>query len=99
MEDFSNNQDNKDINKLPQGNGPWWKPAMVIFSEISTWIAVPVILAVIAGKALDKHYNTGHFLLIILTVVAFAISAFGIVKAVRKFSAKIKKEEEKNSLK
>ena len=44
--------------KKVYGGGPWWKPAMQIFSEISTWIAAPIILAVIAGKALDNHFGT-----------------------------------------
>ena len=97
MEDFLKNENNKDINKLSHGNGPWWKPAMVIFSEISTWIAVPIILAVVAGKALDKHYNTGHIILMSLAGISFFISAYGIVKAVKNFSAKLKKEEDKKN--
>ena len=75
--------------------GPWWKPAFEIFSEISTWIAVPIILAVIGGKALDEHYNTKPWMLIGLTIIAFLISSYGIVKAVKNYAAKIKKEDKK----
>jgi len=85
---------NKDNNLFKQG-GPWWKPSLQIFSEISTWIAFPAILAVVAGKALDERYQTGHVILISFTVIGFALSAYGIVKAVRKFSTKLKKEEAK----
>jgi len=74
----------------PQG-GPWWKPAFEIFSEISTWIAVPIILALIGGKSLDKSYGTKPLLLLVCTAVAFLISSYGIIKAVKKYTAKMKK--------
>ena len=76
--------------------GIWWKPAVEIFSEISTWIAVPIILAVIAGKALDKHYNTAPWMLLGFTGIAFLTSSFGIVRAVKKFIEKTKEEVKKN---
>ena len=53
---------------------PWWRPGVQIFSEISTWIAVPIILALIGGKALDKHYGTKPLLLLVSAGVAFLIS-------------------------
>ena len=68
---------------------------MQIFSEISTWIAVPIILALFGGKALDAHYGTKPLFLLILAAIAFLISAFGMVKSVRAYAAKIKKDEEK----
>ena len=75
--------------------GPWWKPAFEIFSEISTWIAVPIIVAVIGGKALDNRYGTKPWMLIGAAAIAFLISSFGIVKAVKKYAARIKKDEDK----
>jgi F0F1-type ATP synthase assembly protein I len=80
-------EENNNNNKI------WWKPAFEIFSEISTWIAVPVIIAVIAGKALDTHYGTKPWILAGSVVIAFLISSYGIVKAVKEYAAKIKKEE------
>lgn len=61
---------------------------MQIFSEISTWIAVPVILALIAGKALDKHYGTKPVLLLVSAGIGFLISSYGIVRAVKNFTKK-----------
>lgn len=58
-------------------------------SEVSTWIAVPIILALIAGKFLDNRYGTKPLMLLVLAGVAFLVSAYGITKAVRKFSNKI----------
>ena len=82
-------QENKNKNSI------WWKPAVEIFSEISTWIAVPVILALIAGKALDEHYGTKPWMLLILAGIGFLISSYGIVKAVKKFIEKTKEEVKK----
>jgi len=93
-------------NNLPRQNGIWWKPAVEIFSEISTWIAVPIILAVIVGKALDTRYGTKPYLLLTSAGIAFLISSYGIVKAVKKYTIKTRlndkveqiKKEEKNNL-
>ena len=81
----------KDKQNLNQGE-PWWKPGVQIFSEVSTWIVVPIILALIAGKALDKHYGTKPLMLLVLAGIGFLISSYGIVKAVKKYSVKIKKD-------
>ncbi|PJC49161.1 hypothetical protein CO033_03070 [Candidatus Nomurabacteria bacterium CG_4_9_14_0_2_um_filter_32_10] len=77
-------------------NKIWWKPAVEIFSEISTWIVVPIILAVIGGKALDQRYGTKPYLLLALAGLAFLISSYGIIKAVKKFIEKTKEEVKKN---
>ena len=69
--------------------GPWWKQGVQIFSEVSTWIFVPIILALIAGKALDNRYGTKPLWLLILAGVGFLVSAYGITKAIRKFSNEI----------
>ena len=82
---------NKDIKQ--QNSGPWWKPAMQIFSEVSTWIAVPIILALIAGKALDQRYDTKPLMLLVLAGIAFLISAYGIVQSVRNYAKKIKEKD------
>ena len=89
-------EDNKqNLNKGPSswGKGPWWKPAFEIFSEISTWIAVPIILAVVAGKALDNHYGTKPWIFIGFVVISFLFSSFGLVRSVRKYADKIKESE------
>lgn len=74
-------------------NGPWWKPAIQIFSEVSTWIAVPIILAVIGGKYLDNYFGTKPWMLLISAGIAFGISSYGIVKAVKKYAETLKNSE------
>lgn len=85
------NEQNLNNQGLPaSGGGPWWKPGVAIFSEVSTWIFVPIVLALFGGKALDAHYSTKPLFLLVLAGVAFLVSAYGIVKAVKKFTNKIK---------
>jgi F0F1-type ATP synthase assembly protein I len=89
-----NEKQNLNKNPLQEwGKGPWWKPAFEIFSEISTWIAVPIIIAVIGGKALDTRYGTKPWIFIGCVVVAFAVSSFGLVRSVKKYADRIKKNE------
>lgn len=71
--------------------GPWWKQGVELFSEVSTWIFVPIILALIGGKALDNRYGTKPLWLLIFAGVSFLISAYGIMRTVRNYMKKLKK--------
>ncbi|MEK7574651.1 MAG: AtpZ/AtpI family protein [Patescibacteria group bacterium] len=70
-------------------NTTWWKPAFEIASLISAWIVVPILLALIGGKWLDEKFHTAPTIFLSLTVVAFLISSFGIVRAVLKYIREI----------
>jgi F0F1-type ATP synthase assembly protein I len=80
-------------NKNSFNRGPWWKPAFEVFSEISTWIAVPIIIAVITGKALDSRFGTKPWIFIGFVIFAFIISSFGLVRSVKRYADRIKKIE------
>jgi F0F1-type ATP synthase assembly protein I len=79
---------------------PWWRPAVLIFSNISGWIVGPIIIALIVGKYLDKKYNSDPWFFLGLTGIAFFISIFGIVKILMKYlkEIEIEAEEKKKSL-
>lgn len=91
---FVDNQENQNFNKnfVSSGRGPWWRPAVQIFSEVSVWIAVPVVLAVVGGKALDNHYGTKPLFLLVSAGFAFILSAFGIIRTVRKYTDRMKRD-------
>lgn len=72
-----------------------WGPALEIFTQVSGWIAGPIILALIAGKALDTHFGTKPWIFLTLTVLAFLVSSFGIVKVVNQYMKKISEENKK----
>ncbi|OGI81799.1 hypothetical protein A3E95_00550 [Candidatus Nomurabacteria bacterium RIFCSPHIGHO2_12_FULL_44_22b] len=73
-------------------NNQWWKPGVKIFSEVSGWIAGPIILALIAGKWLDGRFDTKPWIFLGLTGVAFLISIFGIVRIVSRYMKNISKQ-------
>ncbi len=77
--------DQEDKNQLP-----WWQPGVQLFSEVSTWIAGPIIGALILGKWLDGRYGTEPKLFLICAALGFFITIYGIVKVVRAYQKKIK---------
>ncbi|MBY0376801.1 AtpZ/AtpI family protein [Patescibacteria group bacterium] len=80
----------------PNSKFPWWEPAAAIFSEVSTWVVVPIVISLIVGKSLDAHFGTKPWMFLGLTLLAFIVSIFGIVKVVRKYMEKIKDESKNN---
>lgn len=67
-----------------------WVPAMQIFSEISTWIVVPIILALIGGKALDAHYGTKPIIFLCFAGLGFLVTCFGMYRVVKNYIKKLK---------
>lgn len=85
-----------DEDKQNLNNGPWWKPGMQILSEVSTWIVVPIVLALIFGKMLDEHFGTRPVVFLCLTGFAFLITCFGMFRVVRNYINKLKDTDKKN---
>jgi len=77
--------DNKNFEK-----GAWWAPAMEIFTQVSTWIVVPIIVALVAGKALDGHFGTEPIIFLILVGLSFLFSCVGIVRVIKEYMKKLK---------
>ncbi len=69
--------------------GPWWKPAVEIFTQVSVWIVVPILVALILGKSLDAHFGTKPILFLILAGIGFLFSCFGIVRIIRNYMKQI----------
>lgn len=75
---------------------PWWKSGVEIFGQVSAWVVVPIVLALIAGKYLDGLYGTKPWIFLGLSLIGFIISSFGIVFVITKYIRKI--TEEKSSI-
>ena len=80
-------------------DGPWWKPAMQVFTEVSVWIVVPILLALFIGKGLDAHYGTKPIIFLVLAGVGFLFSCVGIVRVIRRYLAEIKELGEQKETK
>lgn len=95
---LNNTNNNGAINrsqaKLGEG---WWQPAMAIFAQVTGWIAGPIILALFAGKWLDKKYNSEPLLFLLCIGAAFIISSVGIVKITLNYIKKIEQSASASS--
>ncbi len=74
---------------------PWWKPAITVFGQVSGWVVVPLLLALMLGKYLDGRLGTKPWLFLGLTCVGFAVSSFGIVRVTVAYMREIKKDDGK----
>jgi F0F1-type ATP synthase assembly protein I len=72
-------------------NEAWWKPGFEIFSQISVWVVIPIVAALIIGKWLDGRYGTRPWIFLGLSGLGFLISTFGIVRTVRTYIRNIEK--------
>lgn len=70
----------------------WWQPAFVIFTQVSGWIAGPIILALFLGKWLDNKYQTSPWLFLTCIGLAFLVSSVGIVRITLDYLKKIETE-------
>jgi F0F1-type ATP synthase assembly protein I len=83
VDNIENNQKN---------SGPWWKPAMQILSEVSTWIVVPIVCALVFGKMLDAHYGTRPIIFLCFAGAGFLVTCFGMYRIVKNYTQKLKDE-------
>lgn len=90
------NEDKMNLNDETDGSGPWWKPGMQILSEVSTWIVVPIVLALVFGKMLDTHYGTKPVIFLVFAGLGFLVTCFGIFRVMKNYMKKLKDIEKKN---
>ena len=91
MDKIENNF-NKEGSSYSDGDS-WFKPGIEIFIQVSGWIAVPIVLALVAGKALDTYLGTRPWFFLGFSSLAFLISSFGIVRVVSKYMKKMENKE------
>lgn len=88
---FIDKMNNKDI------KDNWWKEGLMIFAQVSSYIAIPIVVSLYLGKYLDSKYNTEPYIFFLLIALAFLTSMFLIWQTV-KIYIKDLKEEDKNNL-
>ena len=73
--------------------------ALKIFFRVSTWVAIPIVISLIAGKWLDAQFGTSPWIFLTATGVAFIVSIYGITKVIKNYIRSItpvKKDPEPN---
>lgn len=84
-----------DLGNDKKEKGAWWAPGIRIMGDVSTWIIVPIVVALVAGKALDAHYGTKPWIFLGLTGVGFLFTCYGFYKTVKDYVKKLKDEASK----
>lgn len=54
--------------------------ALFLFLRMSSWIAFPVILALLVGSYLDSKFNSSPKFFLLVLVISFIVSMIGLVK-------------------
>lgn len=67
----------------------WFKEALIMFSRLSIWVALPVVSASLLGQWLDKVYGTKPWILIVCIAFAFNITIIFLIKETAKVFKKI----------
>jgi len=57
----------------------WQRRGMKLFLNLSFWIVIPIIAAVVIGKYLDQKYNTSPWLFLLSMGIAFVFSMLILV--------------------
>lgn len=66
----------------PSIKSEYWK----IFTKVSAWIVVPVLISAFIGNYLDKKFNSEPWILGFGLAASFTVSMIAIVKIVTKYS-------------
>ncbi len=73
-----------ETNKLKSTEKAWWADALTMFTRLSIWIAVPVIIASLLGSYLDDKYGTAPWLLLACVGVSFIFTMIILVRETMK---------------
>jgi F0F1-type ATP synthase assembly protein I len=69
----------------------YWK----IFTKVSAWIVVPVLISAFIGNYLDKKFDSAPWILGFALAVSFTVSMVAIVKIVTKYSKEQDKKDDR----
>ena len=70
-----------------------WKPAVALFTQISTWVVVPIVLALILGKMLDSRFGTRPIIFLIFAGIGFLFTCVGMYRVVKEYVKKLQSSE------
>lgn len=67
----------------------WWQPALEVFTRLSAWVILPLIVGTTLGRWLDRRNDTGSKWFFICIGIAFVISTYGMIQQARREYAKL----------
>jgi len=75
--------------------GPWWKEGVKLMSDVSTWVVVPIVGALVLGKFLDRRFGTEPVIFLALAGFGFLVTCYGIWKIVKDYMKKLERGNNK----
>ena len=82
-------------NQQNRTEGPWWREGVKLMSDVSTWIVVPIVGALVLGKFLDKRFGTEPVIFLVLAGLGFLLTCYGIFKITKDYMKKLGAGEKK----
>jgi len=82
---------------MDTNNQPWWRDSVITFTRLSAWIVGPVIAALIIGRWLDQKFDSGPWIFLGLTAMAFVVSMIILVRETRKSIDTITRNDNDNN--
>ena len=87
-------EENINMENKQKSNIVWWQPGLVLFTRLSGWIAVPVLIAIAVGKYLDKIFHSAPWIFLASVAISFTVSMIMIVRiGLREMNKEDKKEK------
>ncbi|MCE9585226.1 AtpZ/AtpI family protein [Candidatus Nomurabacteria bacterium] len=74
----------------------WWRPVLFLFTRISVWIAIPLIIAVYLGKYLDNRFNTAPWIMLGIMFISFVVSMIAVARISMKYVKEIAEDAKKS---
>jgi len=79
-------------NQQNRTEGPWWREGVKLMSDVSTWVVVPIVSALVLGKFLDRRFDTEPVIFLTLAGFGFFVTCYGIWKIVKDYMKKLEKK-------
>ena len=73
----------------------WWRPAILLFFQMSAWIGIPVIAGLFIGRWVDERFGTEPWLFLTVTGISFLVSIVGMVRESKRAMKRFDKVEDK----
>lgn len=71
-------------------NNQWWKPAMFFYAKVTSWIILPLAIALFLGKYARESLGSQVWFFIAV-ILGFLITCFGIYREIKTYQKEVNK--------
>ena len=65
-----------------------WKPVMIFYAKTTSWIVLPLVIGLIAGK-----FTESQTLFFLFLITGFGITCSGIYKEIKEYKKKLEQSD------